>query len=492
MGSGLMHNLDELSSRDANWSSLRVGVLGLGIAGFAAADALMQLGSKVSIIDSSSNDEVSERANILGSLGASVFLNASELPEHGLDLVVTSPGLPPQHHFHIQAELKGIPIWGELELAWRIRSKSGAAEWLCVTGTNGKTTTTLMLDSILRAAGLRTEAAGNIGHSLVGVVMHDELDVIAVEVGAPQLPFVHSISPWASVCLNIASDHIDHFGNFNEYANAKARIYERTQYAAVYNGHDEATLSMVESAEVQEGCRAVGFTRGIPGLSELGVVDGALVDRAFIPNRRDYAQELALVSDIHPAADHNTENALAASALARAFGVVNVAEENRVSPTAVRDGLRNFDPAPHRNTLVANEGGVTYVDDSKATNAHAAHRSLSSYPSVIWIAGGLAKGQDFDELVMAHASRLKLVILLGTDAPIIADALTRHAPNVPVITLVTRETSAMNEAVQIAHVRAVSGDTVLLAPGCASWDMFTNYSHRGEIFASAVANELGH
>jgi UDP-N-acetylmuramoylalanine--D-glutamate ligase len=491
MGSGLMHNLDELTSRDANWSSLNVAVLGLGVAGFASADALMQLGSQVSIVDSSSTDEVSERANILGSLGASVFLSAGELPSENFDLVVTSPGLAPQHQFHKQAELKGIPIWGELELAWRIRPKSGGAPWLCVTGTNGKTTTTLMLESILRSAGLRTEAAGNIGHSLVGVVMHDELDVIAVEVGAPQLPFVHSMSPLASVCLNLASDHIDHFGNFSQYAQAKARIYERTQYAAVYNGHEESTLSMVESAEVLEGCRAVGFTRGIPGLSELGVVDGALVDRAFIPNRRDYAQEIALVSDIHPAGEHNTENALAAAALARAFGAINAGEENRVPPAAVRDGLRDFNPAPHRNALVANRGGVTYIDDSKATNAHAAHKSLSSYSSVIWIAGGLAKGQDFDELVLAHAGRIKTAILLGTDAPIIADALTRHAPNVPVITLVTRETSAMNEAVQIASERAVSGDTVLLAPGCASWDMFTNYSHRGEVFASAVMNELG-
>ncbi len=486
-----MHKLGEVTSRDANWSSLRVGVLGLGVAGFAAADALMQLGAKVSIIDSSSTDEVSERAHILGSLGGSIFLDAGELPEESLDLVVTSPGLPPHHHFHRQAERRGIPIWGELELAWRIRPTSGAAQWLCVTGTNGKTTTTLMLDSILRAAGLRSEAAGNIGHSLVGVVMHDELDVIAVEVGAPQLPFVHTMSPWASVCLNIAPDHVDHFGDFDHYAKAKARIYERTQYAAVYNGHEEATLSMVEKADVLEGCRAIGFTRGVPGLSELGVVDNALVDRAFISNRMDYAQELALVSDIHPAAEHNTENALAAAALARAFGTWEAGDQNRVAPTAVRDGLRNFDPAPHRNSIVASARGVTYIDDSKATNAHAAHKSLSSYPSVIWIAGGLAKGQNFDDLVLAHADRIKLAILLGSDAQVIADALTRHAPNVPVITLATRETSSMIEAVQIAHERAVSGDTVLLAPGCASWDMFTDYSHRGEVFTSAVMHELG-
>ena len=485
-----MRNLDVFDSKDANWSSLNVGILGLGIAGFAAADALMQLGAQVSIVDSGSSESVSERADILGSLGAATFLNAKTLPDQNLDLVVTSPGLIPSHHFHRQAGLLGIPIWGELELAWRIRPRRGAAQWLCVTRTNGKTTTTLMLDSILRASGLRSEAAGNIGHSLVGVVMHDELDVIAVEVGAPQLPFVHNMSPWASTCLNIAPDHVDHFGDFNHYAKAKARIYERTQFAAVFNCHDESTRSMVEDADVIDGCRAIGYTRGVPGLSELGVVDGALVDRAFVANRMDYAQELALVSDVHPAGGHNLENALAAAALARAFGTLDSEESNRVSPSAVRAGLQGFAPAPHRNAIVAQEGGVTYIDDSKATNAHAAHMSLATHASVIWIAGGLAKGQEFDELVAANAVRLKMVILMGTDAEVIANALGRHAPNVPVITLATRDTSAMTEAVRIAHQRAVSGDTVVLAPGCASWDMFTDYSHRGEVFSGAVEREL--
>jgi UDP-N-acetylmuramoylalanine--D-glutamate ligase len=152
--------------------------------------------------------------------------------------------------------------------------------------------------------------------------------------------------------------------------------------------------------------------------------------------------------------------------------------------------LRNFTPAPHRNAVVASVDGVTFVDDSKATNAHAADTSLSSYPSVIWIAGGLAKGQDFGELVLTHAHRIKLAILLGSDAQLIAETLTRHAPNVPVITLATRDTSAMSEAVQIARERAESGDTVLLAPGCASWDMFTDYSQRGDLFASAVQDGL--
>lgn len=459
----------------------------MGIAGFAAADALMQLGARVTLIDSANGDKQQERAGILGSLGATVSLGVSELPDSNFDLIVTSPGLPPQHPFHLQAQARKIPIWGELELAWRLRNPDSAATWLCVTGTNGKTTTTLMLESILRSAGYRVTAAGNIGNSLVDVVMHDVLDVIAIEVGAPQLPFVNSMSPWASACLNLAADHVDHFGGFDQYRAAKSRVYEHTQYAAVYNNADQATIEMVENADVIEGCRAIGFTLGIPGLSMLGVVDGALVDRAFISDRRDSAQELALVSDIHPPAQHNIENALAAAALARAYGITR---DEGVSPASVRSGLRNFTPAAHRIALVRELGGVSYIDDSKATNAHAAQTSLMSYPSVVWIAGGLAKGQDFDDLVRHAADRLRGVILLGQDAEILAQALSRHAPNVPLITLDTRETSAMVDAVREAQRMALPGDTVLLAPGCASWDMFTDYAHRGDVFAMAV-EELG-
>lgn len=471
--------------RNSDWTRVHVGVLGVGVAGFSAADALMQLGAHVTIVDSSAGEAQQERAGILGSLGAQIALGVNELPPTQFALIVASPGLPPDHPFIQQAQSRQIPIWGELELAWHLRNPDSAGTWLCITGTNGKTTTTLMLESILREAGFRTVSAGNIGHSLVDVVMHDLLDVIAIEVGAPQLPFVYSMSPWASVCLNLAQDHVDHFGGFNRYRNAKARIYERTQYAAVYNDHDIATREMVEQADVIEGCRAIGFTRGIPGLSMLGVVDDAIVDRAFIPDRRDSAQELALVSDINPSASHNTENALAAAALARAFGC---GDRGEVSPKAVQAGLRNFTPAAHRIQLIRELDGVSYIDDSKATNAHAAQTSLSAYSSVIWIAGGLAKGQNFEDLVRRNATRLKAVILLGQDADLIAEALQRHASNVPVFTLVTRETSVMEEAVRQANRLAVSGDTVLLAPGCASWDMFTDYSHRGNVFAQAVVD----
>jgi UDP-N-acetylmuramoylalanine--D-glutamate ligase len=340
-----------------------------------------------------------------------------------------------------------------------------------------------MLESMLRAAGYKAVAAGNIGTSLVDVVMHEQLDVIAVEVGAPQLPFLYSMSPVAAVCLNIADDHIDHFGSLEAYVAAKARIYHQVQEAAVYNVADDVTLRMVEQADVVEGCRAVGFTLGAPGLSMLGVVDGLLVDRAFVEDRATSARELGAVSDVKPLAPHNVANALAAAALARAFGV---------PPAAVRDGLRAFEPAAHRIAPVGTVAGVEYVDDSKATNTHAAQTSLMAYESIVWIAGGMAKGQEFDDLVVQARDRLRGVVLLGVDRGVIAEALARHAPEVPVIDVPTKETGAMVEVVAAAARLARPGDTTLLAPGCASWDMYRDYTDRGHQFAEAVSRLSGY
>ena len=463
--------------RGSDWSQWAVTVAGIGVAGYSCADALMQLGARVTVIDSGDSERQRERAGILQALDVAVLLGHEGGLPAGTELLVVSPGLPPAHRWILEAQAAGLPVWGELELAWRLRDPESAAAWLCITGTNGKTTTTLMLESMLRAAGYRTCSAGNIGQSLVDVVMHDEMDVIAVEVGAPQLPFVESMSPVASACLNIADDHIDHFGSFEAYVAAKARVYERTQEAVVYNVQDDTTLRMVEEADVVEGCRAIGFTLGTPGLSMLGVVDDLIVDRAFIEDRADSAQELASVHDVRPFAPHNVANALAAAALARAFGV---------PPRAIRDGLVAFEPAAHRIASVGTVDGVAFVDDSKATNTHAAQTSLGAYESIVWIAGGMAKGQEFDDLVASCTPRLRGVVLLGVDRAVIAEALARHAPDVPVIDVGSPETGAMVDVVREASGLARPGDTVLLAPGCASWDMFADYTDRGRQFAEAV------
>ena len=438
----MTRDLSGLVSSASDWSGVRAVVAGIGIAGFAAADALLDVGADVTVMDSGNGDRQRERAAVLEILGADVRLGDNTSAPPDTDVYIVSPGIAPHAHVIVSAQQRDIPIWGELELAWRMRPAQGAAPWLCVTGTNGKTTTTLMLDAMLRSAGLASTAAGNVGASLLDAVRRPDLAVIATEVSATQMPFVASMSPESAACLNLAPDHVDFFGTMDSYAWHKALVYRHAQRAAVYN-----------------------------------VDDGVLVDRAFIEDRRTAAQELASVEDVPGSSPANIANALAAAALARSHGV---------PPDAVRDGLRSFTPAPHRIATIAEVGGVLFVDDSKATNAHAAQTSLRSFDPVVWIAGGQAKGQDFDDLVRSVAPRLRGVVLLGIDRQVIAEALRRHAPDVTVVDIDRVDSDAMVDVVSAACELAQPGDTVLLAPGCASWDMFRDYGHRGDAFADAV------
>ena len=477
--------------RDSDWSGVRVVVAGFGVSGYAAADNLLFLGAQVTALDERSTPERAERAELLETLGATVRLEegaTAALPPD-VDLVVTSPGWRPTAPLLAQAVARGVPVWGEVELAWRLRDTTGPqppAPWLAVTGTNGKTTTVQMLESILLAAGLRAVAVGNVGRPIVEAVMDPEPhDVLAVELSSFQLHYTHSMSAESAVVLNVAEDHLDWYADepggptgMEQYAADKARIYERVQRACVYNLADPATEQMVRDAEVVEGARAVGFTLGTPAAGDVGLVEDILVDRAFIEERATSAAELCTVADLASPAPHVVANALAAAALARAHGV---------GQQAVRDGLRAFRPDGHRIALVAEADGIAWVDDSKATNPHAALSSLRAYDPVVWVAGGLAKGARFDDLVLAVRDRLRGAVLLGRDRQVIADALSRHAPDVPVIVLDAGEDGdPMEGVVDAAAGLARSGDTVLLAPGCASMDMFTDYGARGDAFAAAV------
>ncbi|MER5471641.1 UDP-N-acetylmuramoyl-L-alanine--D-glutamate ligase [Streptomyces sp. NPDC002685] len=472
------------SQEVTTWQGKNVTVAGLGVSGIPAAKVLHGLGALVTVVNDGDDERARAQAAELEALGVTVRLgDGATLPE-GTELIVTAPGWQPDKPLFAAAAAAGVPVWGDVELAWRLREQDGrkAAPWLAVTGTNGKTTTVQMLASILKAAGLRTAAVGNIGVSLLDAVLGEEqYDVLAVELSSYQLHWAPSLRAHSAVVLNLAPDHLDWHGSMEAYAADKGRIYEGNRVACVYNVADKATEDLVRAADVEEGCRAVGFTLGAPGPSQLGVVDGILVDRAFVENRQKNAQELAEVSDVRPPAPHNIANALAAAALARAYGV---------PARAVRDGLRDFTPDAHRIAHVADVDEVAYVDDSKATNTHAAEASLAAYESIVWIAGGLAKGATFDELVMRSAKRLRGVVLIGADRALIGEALARHAPEVPVVDLDRTDTGAMLAAVQEARRLAEPGDTVLLAPACASMDMFANYNKRGDAFAEAV-RELG-
>jgi UDP-N-acetylmuramoylalanine--D-glutamate ligase len=475
--------------RHDDWSGVHAVVAGFGVTGFAAADNLTHLGASVVALDEKV-DGMEEKAELLGILGADIRLGegtTAVLPDD-VDLLVVSPGWKPTAPLIQEARTRGIPVWGEVELAWRLRSAGPdgvPAPWLAVTGTNGKTTTVQMLDSILRAAGLRSVATGNVGLPLVEAVMDPApYDVFAVELSSFQLHYSDSVSAEAAAVLNIAEDHLDWYTGpsaMSDYATDKGRIYHRVQRACVYNVADPETERLVRDADVEEGARAIGFTLGMPGVGMVGVVDDILVDRAFIAERQSSAAELCRVEDLPSPAPHVVANALAAAALARAHGVPQV---------AVRNGLRAFRFDNHRIATVATLGDVRYVDDSKATNPHAARSSLLAYDRVVWIAGGLAKGAHFDDLVASTRDRLRAAVLLGRDRAVIAEALARHAPDVPVITVDADETgsghAAMERAVVAARDLAKPGDTVLLAPGCASMDMFTSYADRGDAFAAAV------
>ncbi|WP_138947133.1 UDP-N-acetylmuramoyl-L-alanine--D-glutamate ligase [Plantibacter sp. M259] len=488
--------LDGLRSWHADWRGLRVAVLGLGMTGFSVADTLTELGSEVLVLAGEAADE---RAELVGVIGARLIQRdlstvPSELVEFAPELVVVSPGFHPDHPVVTWAQTAGVAVWGDIELAWRVRDKVGTpAEWICVTGTNGKTTTVQLTASMLVEAGFRAAPCGNIGVPVLDAVRDPQgFDFFVVELSSYQLHTLglqggrSIVSPLASVCLNLADDHLDWHGSAEAYRAAKAVVYENTKVACVYNRADAATMSMVEEAEVVDGARAVGFGLDVPGPSDFGVVDGILVDRAFLDDRRTSALEITTVEALAQrglAAPHIVANILAAAALARAAGI---------TVEAVRDTLLSFDLDAHRIQLIARRLEVDWIDDSKATNPHAADASLAAYRSVVWIVGGLLKGVSIDHLVERHADHLRAAVVIGADRSEVLAAFARHAPTLTVIEVDAAETEhVMPEAVRRAAEVAQAGDTVLLAPAAASMDQFTDYGHRGRLFQAAVEAELG-
>lgn len=451
-----------------SWATRTVCVAGLAVSGMAAAETLLGLGARVIVVDRRDRPNEQARAAALTALGATAVLGAEaadRLPP-GTDLVVTSPGWRPDSPLLLAATAAGVPVWGEVELAWQLRGPA-SAPWLALTGTNGKTTTVRMLAAMLTAAGSRTVAAGNVGVPVVSAVTaQPAYDVLAVELSSFQLHWSDSVAPQAGAVLNIAPDHLDWHGSFEAYAAAKTRVWGGL--VAVGNADEPVTARLLASAPG----RHVSFTLGEPASGQLGVVDATLVDRAFADG-----VALAAAAAVRPTGPHNVANALAAAALARSYGV---------PPAAVADGLAGYTPDRHRNELVASLAGVSYVNDSKATNPHAAAASLAAYAPVVWIAGGLDKGLSFDELVLGAGPRLRAAVLIGTCRGLLRDALSRHAPHVRVIELPHMDTAVMGTAVRLARDVAAPGDTVLLAPAAASMDIWNDYGERGDAFAAAV------
>jgi len=301
---------------------------------------------------------------------------------------------------------------------------------------------------------------------------------LVVELSSFQLHYLGEIHPLASAFLNLAEDHLDWHGDMQSYFEAKSKIYLGTEVAIVFNEQDPRTLEAAQQAEVLEGCRAIAFSLFTPQKSAVGFVEDILVDRAFLANRAEEALEIATeaeLSQIGPVSDQLRANVAAATALARAADV---------TPQAIRRAMTSFELSPHRNQPVAEIGGVLFVNDSKATNAHAASSSLSSYDSVVWIVGGLFKGVDPAELIKKHGTRLRAAVLIGSETEQLAKLFSELLPDTA-ISVISGD-SVMKDAVLAAQTLAEPGDTVLLAPAAASMDQFRDYADRGESFVRAV------
>jgi UDP-N-acetylmuramoylalanine--D-glutamate ligase len=457
----------------------RVLVTGAGITGRSVSAALEPTGVRLTICD---DDPLALQRLITPATVVTTDEAVDRIADYAL--VVTSPGFAPTTPVLAAAAAAGVPIWGDVELAWRLDQAGWFGtpkRWLVVTGTNGKTTTTSMLHAMLVAGGRRAVLCGNIGNPVIDMLA-EPAELLAVELSSFQLHWAPSLRPDAGAVLNVAEDHLDWHGSMDAYAADKARALDGR--VAVVGLDDPVASGLLDGAAASV---RVGFTAGDPAAGQLGVRDGALIDRAFADSL-----VLADTASIPVPGPIGVLNSLAAAALARAVDV---------PAAAIADALASFHVGPHRAHVVAEIDGVTYVDDSKATNPHAAHASIAAYPRVVWIAGGLLKCASVDALVSDVSNRLVGAVLIGRDRALVANALSRHAPDVPVVEVVTGEdsevletnesdvnsvTRLMTAVVAAARRLAGEGDTVLLAPAGASFDQFSGYAERGDAFAAAV------
>jgi UDP-N-acetylmuramoylalanine--D-glutamate ligase len=431
----------------------RAVVIGAGVAGSSAALALLHEGAEVVVTERGEVEDPSE----LEAAGAAVR-SGGHLVEHleGADLVVTSPGVPPSAEVLTWARGMGIPVWGELELGARLAS----VPYLAVTGTNGKTTATGMLAAFLRAAGRDAVACGNIGLAFPTAALAGH-DVLVVEASSFQLATQTSFHPVVSVLLNVAADHLDWHGSFDDYVDAKAKVHALQAGDDVHVGNRDDPIGARVSASAV--CRTVWFRLGEPEGEEVGYVGDALVSRLGADVE---------IAEVDADRTGYRADAAAAAAAAIAYGV---------SGDAVAAGLAAYIPARHRGETVASVDGVRFVDNSKATNVHAAITAIDGVHGAVLIAGGRAKGQDLSALA-DRADRLSAVVAIGESADAVVRVFEGRVP--------TKAASSIEEATQIAYELALPSGVVLLAPACASWDQFRDYVERGERF-TAAARALG-
>ena len=453
-----------------NFSKSRILILGAGVTGSALAQSLTRRGAVVAIAD---DKQIKDSP-------FDTFLS-DDIDVHEWESVVVSPGWKPSHPLIQKFVAARTPLTNEIDLAWQIKQEEVPQQrWFAITGTNGKTTTVEMTAAAMRAGGLHATACGNVGDTVIDAVeSKDKFDVLVLELSSFQIHWMQTAQFNASAILNIADDHTDWHGTFEEYARTKISLLDSSS-TAILNA-DEGEV--VKRCAQWKG-RKVFFSLDTPGPGEMGIVEELLVDRAFVADPQEAAM-ICELSEIKPTVPHNVSNALAAAGLARAAGVDH---------EHIRSALASFTPGRHRIEEVLSHSGIIWIDDSKATNPHAAAASIMSALSVVWVAGGLAKGARMEELIERCSKRIKAAILIGEDKDLIEKAIREKAPHIPIVKIDapsnyhvgSSDNSLMEDVIEAARGFAVEGDTVLLAPACASMDQFTNYADRGDRFAQAV------
>jgi UDP-N-acetylmuramoylalanine--D-glutamate ligase len=458
----------EVISMSFIFNGRNILVAGAGVTGIAVAKVLATKGAHIDFVDENQKETLDFKV-----------LSPDSIDVNAYSAIVVSPGWKPNHPIIVNAAKADIPLWNEIDLAWMIsREITPQQKWLALTGTNGKTTTVEMTTAMLQSAGLRAIACGNVGETVIDAVVNAEpYDYLVLELSSFQLHWMQEAKFTSVAILNLADDHLDWHGSFENYCSAKFSLLQHTDIAILNAGDNE----VARRAQIWQG-RKIFYSLDTPAAGELGIVEDLLIDRAFVHNPQE-ASMIAQINDIQPTLPHSVSNALAAAGLALSVGV---SYEN------IQKALIGFHPGRHRIEVVLDEDEILWIDDSKATNPHAAAASIMSHLSVIWVAGGLAKGADMNSFIDRVKTRLKAAILIGEDRGIIEAALHKFAPEIPIVKVDSdsirggSSNELMEKVVEVAKEFAKPGDTVLMAPACASMDQFISYADRGDRFAFAV------
>ena len=445
----------------------RILVAGAGVTGAACARVLAKQGSVVTLVDEK-----------ITTLEGFTVITPERVDFSNFDLLLVSPGWREDHPVVLAARAARIALINEVDLAWSL--KPAGQKWLALTGTNGKTTTVELAAAMLRSGGLSAVACGNVGTTVIETVdSNEKYDFLVLELSSFQLHWLEDAQFLSSAILNIAQDHVDWHGSFDAYAKDKISILDKSM-TAILNADDGEIVSRTTHWQG----RKVFFSLDTPAPGEIGVVEELLVDRAFVVDPQEAAM-ICELNEVTPTVPHNVSNALAAAGLARTAGVGH---------ESIRSAIAEFTPGRHRIEKVLEHNGITWINDSKATNPHAACASIMSALSVVWIAGGLAKGASMGELIERVKSRVRVAVLIGEDRELIAAELSARAPHIEIVrvdapseyTKGAQNNALMEAVIRSAQKLAVAGDTVLLAPACASMDQFISYGDRGDRFTAAV------